>query len=49
MRFSGSTKGIGTTVALRSPHSVATRSVEPGAARSTGTQQKPMFALRRGE
>ena len=49
MRFSGSTNGMGTTVALRSPHSEPTRNVEPGADSSVGTQQKPMLRASRGE
>lgn len=47
--FEGSTKGISTTVAARSPHSVATRIVCPSRLAAVGSQQNPMFAERRGE
>ena len=49
IRFSGSTNGMGTTVPVRGPDSLWTRTFEPAAASSTGTQQNPMFFLRRGE
>ena len=39
IRFSGSTNGIGTTFAVRVPHSVSTVRVVPGRARVVGTQQ----------
>src|SRR5258706_8256512 len=39
MRFSGSTNGMGTTVAARLPHSVSTRRDVPSALSSIGTQQ----------
>ncbi len=39
IRFWGSTNGIGTTVAWRSPHSLATSSRVPSATSGDGTQQ----------
>jgi len=49
MRLSGSTNGIGTTVPVRRPHSVSTRTFVPFCAISIGTQQYPMFFLSLGE
>ena len=39
IRLSGSTNGIGATVAIRRPHSLSTRTFEPSLASSVGTQQ----------
>src|SRR5262245_25321781 len=47
--FSGSTNGIGTTVAARVPHSVSTVTGWPSVLRSAGSHAYPMFAPRRGE
>ena len=49
MCLSGSTNGLGTTVAVRGPHSVSTLIFVPLAAISVGSQQYPMFFFRRGE
>src|SRR5918996_1632885 len=45
----GSTNGIGTTVASRSPSEVATRSGVPSSESATRVQAKPMFRSSRGD
>ena len=47
--FCGSTNGISTTTALRSPHSLETPSDVPWLAYCVGTHAYPMFFFRRGE
>src|SRR5918992_1434247 len=47
--FSGSTKGIRTTVAPREPHSLSTFRDVPTSLNSMGTHAYPMFFSSRGE